>query len=166
MRSERVQRLDHAGALQRRLSTRPDQLVHLRHELDFADSARPEFDVVAHGAAAAFGVDATLHLAQRLNRAEVEVTAEHERFQVVDEPPPRGHVAGTSARPYPGITFPVTTLFFVVALDRIEVQHQRTAVAVGPQAHVDPEDKPVDGDRVEHADELLPESQEELLIRA
>ena len=34
------------GALQCRLPTRPDQLVHLRSEFDFADTARAEFHVV------------------------------------------------------------------------------------------------------------------------
>ena len=68
--------------LQRRLPTGPDQLMHLRDELDLADAAGAELHVVAHRAAAAFRVDAALHLAQRLDRAEVEVAAEHERLQV------------------------------------------------------------------------------------
>ena len=69
--------------LQRRLAAAADQLEGLHDELDLADAAGAELDVVAQLAPLDLARDQLLHLAQRLEHAEVEVAAEDEGPQHV-----------------------------------------------------------------------------------
>src|SRR5690606_10959987 len=74
-------------------------------------------------------------------------------------------IAGYHPRLDHGVALPVTTLALVVLLQRIEAEHQGATVAVGTQAHVDPEHEAIHGDLVQQPDQLLPDPGEELLIR-
>ncbi len=56
------------------------QLEHLRDEFDLADAAGAELDVVEQVAALHFLADLRVQPAHRLDRAEVQVFAEHERL--------------------------------------------------------------------------------------
>src|SRR5690606_29075182 len=46
----------------------------------------------------------------------------------------------------------------------IKAEHQRTSRAIGPQAHVGTKDEAVHGNRIEGADQALPQAHEEFLI--
>ena len=65
-------------ALQPPILAAADQLKGLHDELDLADAAVAELDVVGELAALHLALDQRLHLAQRLEHAEIEVAAIHE----------------------------------------------------------------------------------------
>src|SRR5690606_37089983 len=71
-----LQRRQQRARLERRLAPAADQLKHLHDKFDFADPARAQLDVVGQAAAPYFPGDHALHVAQRLNDAEIDVAAE------------------------------------------------------------------------------------------
>ena len=73
------QHLQRRAHLQGDVATTADELEHLGDELDLADAARAELDVVGAVAAGDFAADLRVQLAHGVDRAEVEVLAEHER---------------------------------------------------------------------------------------
>ena len=89
MSRQRVERLDDPGALQRRLPTRPDQLMHLRGELDLANAAGSKSFTSLRIALRLRSASIRPFISRSAwDRSEVQVTAEHERLQVFDQPAP------------------------------------------------------------------------------
>ena len=96
---ERRERLRHA---QVGLAASGDQLLRLGEELDLADAAAPELDVVARDrdlAEALEGVDLPLHGVNVGDGGEVEVLAPDEGGQLVEEGMTGGEIAGNRAAP-------------------------------------------------------------------
>ena len=92
-RGEPLQRVERARRAQVRLAAAGDELLRLHEELDLADAAAPELDVVAGNGdvpEAAVGVDLPLHGVDVGDRREVEILAPDERREVR---------RGTAARP-------------------------------------------------------------------
>ena len=90
--AERGQRLQRRARAQARIAPGADDLERLRDELDLAYPAAAELDVVGAFLAAgiaprAFGADQSMQITQRVDRAEVEILAEHERPHDVEERP-------------------------------------------------------------------------------
>lgn len=165
-----VQRGQQASLLQRRRAAAAYQLRELDHELDLADAAFAQFDVVGLGGLFAPAVVRTAvpvlayALAQRAQRrqgVEVEILA-------VDEGTPQrlqlrrlgGGVAALeglgldAARLQPGIAFPFPALRDQVVLEGVQAPGQRSGVAIGPQPQVGAEDVAVGvdlGDDRHHA---------------
>ena len=80
-RGKRRQRVASADQAQRRVGAPPDQLVRLGEELDLANSAPAELEVLANLAdlpAAVLRVDPPLGLVQFLHGGEVEAVTPHE----------------------------------------------------------------------------------------
>src|SRR4029453_11100217 len=80
-----------------RTAAAPDQLLGLGEELDLADAAAPDLDVMAadRDLAMAFdGVDLALDRMDVLNGGEIEMLAPDEWAQVPEEFITRGHIAG------------------------------------------------------------------------
>ena len=97
--AQRLQRLRHA---QLRLAPAGDQLLGLHEELDLADAAAAELDVVAGDrdrAEAAKGVDLPLHGVDVGDGGEVEVLAPDEGRELVEELAPGVDVAGARRAP-------------------------------------------------------------------
>ena len=103
-----------------------------------------------------------MQLAHGVDRAEVEVLAEHERAGDVAQLRPA--LAAQHAALDPGVAFPLAALGDEVVLEHVEAAHQRAGVAVGAQAHVDAEHLAVLGDIVQGLDELLAQALEELVV--
>ncbi|MPN38228.1 hypothetical protein SDC9_185752 [bioreactor metagenome] len=141
-----------------------DQLERLGDKFHFADAARTELDVVGHALAPHFLLDQLLHGAQRFDGGEVQIAAVDERSQHVEQLRTGHLIAGYHARLDHGVALPVAALVLVILFQRIEAEHQRARRTVRPQAHVDTEDKTVDGHRVEGLDQFLPQANEELLV--
>ena len=80
---EQRQRLEQAPRLQPRIAATAQQLECLDDELDLADAAGTELDVLLQLAPLDFARDQILHAAQRLEHAEIEVSPVHERAQHV-----------------------------------------------------------------------------------
>ncbi|MNE11694.1 hypothetical protein D3C80_1044620 [compost metagenome] len=125
----RLKRRQQGTGLQRRLASAANQLEYLNDKFDFANAARTEFNVVLQTPTTHFTGDHPFHIAQRLNHAEVDITAEHERAQH------GAQLAGVhiaviahDARFNHRIAFPVAALLLVIILQRRKAQHQRTAV--------------------------------------
>ena len=95
---ERRQRV---AAAQLGMAAAGDELLGLHEELDLADAAAPELDVVALDRdvlVAAVGVDLLLHRLDVGDRREVEILAPDERRQFLEDRLARGDVAGAGPR--------------------------------------------------------------------
>src|SRR4029078_2192214 len=94
-----------------------NQLLGLHKELDLADAAATQLDVVPLGgnlAMSAIGVDLTLHAVDVRHRGEVEILAPDEGRQTLQERFARADVAGASARLDHGGALPVAANAFVI----------------------------------------------------
>jgi len=140
----------------------PDELEDLGDELDLADAARAELDVVGAVTAGDLAADLRVQFAHGVDGAEVEVLAEHEGAGDVAQLGPA--LAEQHAALDPGVAFPLAALGDEVVFEHVEAAHERTGVAVGAQAHVDAEHLAVLGDIVQGLDELLAQALEELVV--
>ena len=129
-RFNRRQRRQQRPALQRRLTSAANQLEDLHNKFDFANTTGAELDVVFQPPTAYFAGDHPFHVTQRLDHAEINVTAEHKR------PQHRAQLAGIDPVVVPHdprfnhrVAFPVAPLLLVIIFQRRKAQHQRTAVA-------------------------------------
>jgi len=84
--------------LQTRVAATADQLKRLADELDLADPAGPSLMLSSMPCAAA-RVDGELHAADLLDRGVVEVAAEHERLEALEQLVAVAHVAGHATPP-------------------------------------------------------------------
>ena len=75
---DQVERHQGGAGLQVGFLAAADELEHLGNELDFADAARPQLDVVLHVAPVHFAADLRVQAAHRGKGAEIEIFAEHE----------------------------------------------------------------------------------------
>jgi hypothetical protein len=122
---------------QRRVAAAADQLQRLHDELDLADAARAELDVLGELAARYVAPHLGVQPAHRGERGVVEIFAEDER---PDDGVERAVVrSGQRSRFQPRIALPFPALRDEVVLERVEVAGERPGIAVRPQPHVDPE---------------------------
>ena len=120
-----------------------DQLLGLGEELDLADAAAAELDVVARdldGAAAAMGVDLALDRMDVVDGREVEMLAPDVGRQVGQEGLADGEVAGDGVRLDHGRALPVLADALVVELGGLHRHGERRRARVGPQPEVGAED--------------------------
>src|SRR3569833_1227015 len=162
---ETMQHSDDGPRLQLGLTTATDQLKGLADELDLADAAGAELDVVFHALAFDLFLDQGLHLAQRAIGAEIEIAAEDEGAQQVQQFFAGGAVARHCRRLDPGVPLPLAAVALVILFHRIEAHHQRTAVAERTQPHVDAKDEALGHRRVDRLNETLGEAAEIIFIR-
>ncbi len=148
--------------LQGGIAAAADQLERLRDELDLADAAGTELDVVRHVLPGDLAANLRMQVAHRVDRAEVEILAEHEGG--ADLLQLRPAVSGQGARLDPGVAFPLAALRVEVVLQHVERAGQRPGVAVGAQPHVDAEHLPVAGDVGQRVDQALAEAREEFEV--
>ena len=156
-RSQRAQQATHA---QGRFAATTDQLGQLHDELDLADAAGAELEVVGEILARHFRIDQRLHLAQPGERGVVEVLAVDERAQQLLQLLAGSAVAGDRARLDPRVALPVAALALVVLFHRGERQRQPAGVAERAQAQVDPRADAVHGRLVQQAYQLAAEPDE------
>ncbi len=145
-----MQRFEQPPLLQRRHAAAANQLRKLHHELDLADAAVAQLDVVGavdaiarRRAALPVLADALAQRAQRGQRVKIEILAVDEgHAQAFQLPGLRGAVAvferlrGHQPRLQPRIALPFAALADQVVLQGIQAPGQRTGVAVRAQAQV------------------------------
>ena len=139
---------ERVAVAQRRVAAAGDQLLGLGEELDLADAAAADLDVVALDrdlAVAAIGVDLPLHRLHVGDRGEVEIFAPHERRQIVEQRLARRDVAGAGARLDHGGALPVLPDAFVVGQRRRLRHGDRGRGRIGTQAQIGAEDVAVGG---------------------
>ena len=171
----RRQILDHAAihmagrrqGVQRRKSARdphlglaaaPDQLLGLDEELDLADAAAPQLDVVAghrDGAPALVGVDLALDGMDVLDGGEIQRLAPDERAEEPEEGGTGLGIAGHQPRLDHGGAFPVLPEALVIGLGRHQRHGGRGRAGVGPQPEIGAEDVAVGGALVENPHQIL-----------
>ena len=166
-RDEQRQHLERWPDLQRRVAAAANQLEDLGHELDFADAAGAELDVVGHVLARDLAADLSVQVAHGIDRAKIEVLAEDEGARDAFElgiPGCLQVVAGVhDARLDPGVTLPLAALGDQVVFERDDRAHERPGIAIRPQTHVDAKDLAIAGDLAERADQPLAETGEEVV---
>ncbi len=163
--THRLQRRQQRTPLQRRLTAAADQLKYLGDEFDFANAACAQFDVVLQAAPPHFTGDHALHVAQRLDDAEIDIATEHERPQRFAQLLAVGVFrTAHQARLHHRIALPVAPLLLIVVFQRREAHHQWAAVAERPQPHIDTIDEAVDGLLIQRLDQPLAQAGEELGI--
>ena len=130
------------------------QLEGLADELDFADTAGAELDVLLALLAHQFQGDLTFQLAQLAQRAIIEIAPVDEGPQEIFQLPSRREVARHRPRLDHGVALPLAGLALVIRLHRIETHHQRPGIAERAEARIHPEDKAVLGHGIQHRDQL------------
>ena len=133
-----------------------DQLTGLDDELDFADPALPQFDILLAPLTPHFTLNALLHIPQRVDHPEVDITAIDERAQRRQQFIARGNIPGHWTRLDQRITFPFAPVLLVVTLQRCKAAHQRATIAERPQAHINAEHLPILGHGIQRTDQCLP----------
>ena len=151
--------------LEPRFRPAANQLLRLDDELDLADAARTQLDVVLQLTPLDFAGDHRLHRAKALEYAEVEVTSKDERPDdaVVQFAVSAGSRDG--ARLDPGIALPVASMLLQVGLECAKTGDQRTRLPEGPEAHVHAKHETFRRLCVEEPYERLPEPREVVLVR-
>ena len=139
-----------------------DELEYLGDELDLANAARADLDVVGAVAATDFATDLRVQVAHGVEGAVIEILAKHEGTRDLLQ---LGEAfAVERPRLDPGVAFPLTPLGDEVVLQRVEGAYQRPGVPVRTQAHVDAEYLAVFGDVGQRPDDALAQPLEELEI--
>ncbi len=115
-----IQRDQQPPLTQHRLTATANELQRLAQEFDLADATGTALDVVVHLAPGDFCSDSRLHLAQAVERGEIQVAAVHERTQGLQPGLASGDIARHRARLQPGIALPVTAFALEVLIHRSE----------------------------------------------
>ncbi len=142
-----------------------DQLLGLNEELDLADAAASELDVVAaHGdlAVSLVGVDLALDGMHVGDRRVVHVLSPHEGLHLLQEGLGGFHIAGDRARLDHGRALPVLAPALVVGQGALDRDHERRRSGVGTQPEVGAEDVAVLCAIREDADEPPGQSREQV----
>ena len=158
---ERAQRIAGRGRAQRRVATAPDELLRLRVELDLADAAPSQLDVVAGDrdrATAGLGVDLPLDRLDVLDGREVEILAPDEGPEMPHHVGADSAVADHRARLDHRGALPVLPVAFVVLLGGQRGQCKRRRTRIGPESEVGPIDGTVVAAVAEQGDEIAHEA--------
>ena len=141
-----------------------DQLLGLHEELDLADAAAAELDVVAFDrdfAAAAIGLDLPLHRVDVGEGDEVEIFAPDEGRKLREQSLAGGDVAGAGTRLDHGGALPVLSTALVVVEGRRDRHRDLRRGGIGTQPQVDAEDVAVRRALLQELDELAGQPHEQ-----
>ena len=144
LRSQRLEAPQRGAVTQGRIAPARDQLAGLGEELDLADAALPQLDVVVlqpDGAMqAAVVADAQAHVMGVLDRGKVQMLAPDKGRERLEKPVARRDVARAGARLDIGRAFPCAALGLVIGLGRGHRQADGGHGGIGAQAQVGAED--------------------------
>ena len=148
------------------LASAGDQLLGLHEELDLADAAAADLDVVAgdaDGAEAAIGVDLALHGVDVGDGREVEVLAPDVGGEALEQGLAGGDIAGDGPRLDEGRALPVLAEALVVVERGVGGERERRGAGIGAQPQIRAEHVAVAGALVEQAHEIAGDAHEEAL---
>ena len=156
VRDQGAERVAGRGRAHLRHPAAQDQLLGLDEELDLADAAAADLDVVARHpdrAVAAVGVDLALDRVDVADRGVVEVAAPQERLEGREEAVAGRAVARDHARLDQRRPLPVLAVPLVVLLGVLDRQRQRMAGRMRAQPEIGAEDVAVRGAVLEQVDQ-------------
>ncbi len=162
--AQQCQQVQGVAVAQRRIAAAADDRFQLHPELDLADAAGAEFQIVFALAAAHLGIDQRLQFAQAFERCVVEIAAPDEGPQALQQLAPSRQVAAHRARAQQGEALPLAAFALVVILHRIEGQRQASGGAEGTQAPVDAIAETLRGGLAEQCAGALHQACEEILV--
>ena len=160
---EDLQHRQQPGAPQAAVAAPEGELVHVHEELDLADAAPPQLDVVAgggHGSVAVEVVDLLAHGADLVDRGEVEPLVPDERRQPLQEGLAGGQVPGHGAGLDEGGALPGAAEAEVVVEGEVDGDGRGRRGGVGAQAQVGAEDVAVAGAGLEDAGQVARDPRE------
>ena len=144
---KRAQGLDSPAQSQRHVAAAEDQLLGLGEELDLADAAATELNIVAEHldrSATSMGIDLPLDRMNVVDRREVEMLAPDIGAEFGQERFADGAIAGDGMRLDHRGTFPVLADALVIELGGLHRHGKRRRPRIGPQPQIGPEDVAVD----------------------
>jgi len=168
-RHERLQRLQRGASAKAGVPPAPKELLRLHEELDLADAAAAELDIVpleTLAARAARGVDLLLDRPYVLRRVEIEMAAPDERLQGLQKRLARLNVTCDRARLDHGRALPVAPGRAVIDLRRADRDGRRGGARIGAQPEVGAEHVALRRLLAHDAHELLREPREDPLHAA
>ena len=160
---ERFQRRPHP---QFRMPAAGDQLLGLREELDLADAAAPDLDVVAFDrdlALAAIGLHLPLHVVDVGKRCEIQMLAPDERRDIGDQRLAGFGVAGAGPRLDHGGAFPGPPFPLVIMQRRFGRDRDLRRGGIRPQPQIDAEHVAVAVALLQHPRQALRDAHEKRL---
>ena len=164
--TKRVDRLAGGRRAQLRLASAPDQLLGLGEELDLADAAAAQLDIVTGDGDLAMALD-RLDLAldgmDVLDGGEIEILAPDEGAQMAQELSPRLRIAGDGARLDHGGALPILPHALVIGLGREHRHGERRRARVGTQPEIGAEDIAVLRMVLQEAHEIAHDAHEAVL---
>ena len=151
--------------MQRRFAPAANELEYLDDKFNFTNATRAKFDVVGQTASAHFTGNHPFHVAQRLDDAEIDVTAENKRAQH------RTQLVSIDAFAIPHnprldhrVTLPVAPLLLVIIFQRRKAQHQRATFAKRTQSHIHAIDEAILRWLIQHFNQPLPHAGKKLRV--
>ena len=167
-----VARRQHIQCFQRRprpqlgMPAAGDQLLGLREELDFADAAAPDLDIVAFDrdlALAAKGLHLALHVVHVGKRGEIQMLAPDERRDFRNQRLAGPGVAGAGPRLDHGGAFPGPPFPLVIMQRRFGRDRHLRRSRIRPQPQIDAEHIAVAGALLQQPRQRLRDAHEERL---
>ncbi len=141
-----------------------NELLRLDEELDFANAATAELDVVARNGnlvVPADRVDLALHRVNVGDGGVVEVLAPDEGDEIGEKAPAEIEIASGGAGLDQGRALPVLAERLVIGVSAEGGEGDRRRGGIGPEAQVDSEDVPVAGALLQETGERLGDAHEE-----
>ena len=151
--------------MQRRFAPAANELEYLDDKFNFTNATRAKFDVVGQTASAHFTGNHPFHVAQRLDDAEIDVTAENKRAQhrtqlvSID-----AFAIAHNPRLDHRVTLPVAPLLLVIIFQRRKAQHQRATFAKRTQSHIHAIDEAILRWLIQHFNQPLAHAGKKLRI--
>ncbi len=141
-----------------------DELLGLDEELDFADAAAPELDVVAGHRDALVtldGVDLALHRVDVGDRRVVEILAPDEGREIGEKTLPEREIAGDRARLDHRRALPILAERLVIGVGAGGRHGDRGRGGIGAQPQIDAQDIALAGALLQNARERLGDAHEQ-----
>src|SRR5262249_2729910 len=157
---------ERVGIAHLRVVAAVQELQRLREEFHFADAAATQLDIPRLvRRPQQLALDAALHLAQLLDRAEVEIASVNKRFDFAQKVLAEGDVAGGGPRFDERGSLPRLTPRFVVHERGSGRLHDRPLAAEGSKPQIGAEDEAAGGDLAHCPRDRLGNAREKLARR-
>src|SRR5262245_24118952 len=161
---ETIERLDGSPRPELGVTSAGNELLGLGKELDIADAAAAELDIVAlnrDGPVALEGMDPPLHGMDIGDRGEVEIFAPDEGCEMSQELVARRDIAGRDPRLDQGRALPILPEALVVGEPGLDRERDLGRARIGPESEIGAEDVAVGGVLLEQTYEIAREPREE-----